>query len=112
MEKRLDLSKWVLTRYFHYRSSVRDRIAEYEEIFRDNPSGDVYVKELYEHFYEVYKVYAGLKKYSQPDNKTVCEITNIETGEKLYIGSFDCIWALGKDYWSEFGSGSEIGIKR
>lgn len=103
--KKLDLSKWVITKFYNYTSSVRDRIASYETVFHE--WGDPYLKELYNHFISIANLYyhGGEVRpgFGIEDNKTTIEITNIETGEKLYIGQYDCNYHLGKDVWSEFG---------
>lgn len=101
--KKLDLGKWILTRYFHYTSTAVNIMHEYDEMWHDKPTGDPYIKELYYHFWSIYKVYCGKDPWSMPDNKTTCEIMNIETNEKLYITSKDGRYYIGTSYWSEFG---------
>jgi len=108
--KKLDLSKWVLTKMYCYTSSVRDIIARYETWPHEN--GDKYIKDLYDHFVRIANIYKFERYdsgYGCKDNKTTIEITNIETGEKLYIGMYDDNYSLGKDYWSEFGNYYEFG---
>ena len=53
--KRLDLTKWVVTKFYHYTSCARDFIAEYDPIWNGSAKdgtawGDPYLKELYDHF--------------------------------------------------------------
>lgn len=101
---KLDLSKWIITRFYKYTSTVREWIASYETMF--DKRGDEYIKELYDHFVRIANIYYnGFTKRSLglEDNKTVIEITNIETGDKLYIGQYDGNYRLGLDVWTEFG---------
>jgi len=112
--KRLDLSKWIITKFYHYTSICRDIFGERDEMWHDKPLGDEYIKTLYFHFLEIADTYFRMKtgqKYSSlRDNKTTIEITNIETGDKLYITSKDGRWLIGKSVWSEFGTVTEFGI--
>ena len=104
--KKLDLSKWIITKFYKYTSTVRDRIASYENVWKE--LGDPYLKKLYHHFVTIANVYyhGGEVRpgFGVEDNKCTIEITNIETGEKLYIGQYDGNYHLGKDVWTEFGS--------
>ena len=113
--KRLDLTKWVVTKFYHYTSCARDFIAEYDPVWHiDNVWGDPYVKELYDHFQQCADAYLNYPEISWSSmghqNKTTIEIFNIETGEKLYLTQYDGRYYLGKSVWSEFGHVSEFGI--
>ena len=109
--KKLDLSKWVLTKLFAYTSTVRDRIGTYDTFI--TKKGDPYIKDLYYHFMEIANLYKFGPSHiglGLEDNKTTFEIMNIETGEKLYIGMYDANYHIGKSYYSEFGSYYEFGF--
>ena len=117
--KRLDLSKWVVAKFYHYTSCAREQIAEYDPIWHGSMSekdawGDPYVKELYDHFQACVDAYLNYPEISYTSlghqNKTTIEIFNIETGERLYLSQYDGRYYLGKDVWSEFGNVSEFGI--
>ena len=92
--KRLDLTKWVVTKFYHYTSCARDFIAEYVQTCVD--------------------AYLNYPEHSWSSlghqNKTTIEIFNIETGEKLYLTQYDGRYYLGKSVWSEFGNVSDFGI--
>ena len=105
---KLDLSKWILTRFFHYRAQVTDKFGERDEMWHSKPLGDEEIKNLYDHFYLIYHRYHKFSGLPLADNKTICEIMNIETGEKLYLGKYDGKYSIGKSYWSEFGNVTEI----
>ena len=111
---KLDLTKWVVTKFYHYASICQDIFAEYDEVWNNKPVGDPYIKELYIHFLSIanlyYKEYTGRKYSDIRDNKTTIEITNVETGEKLYITSKDGRFLIGKSVWSEFGIVTNFGI--
>ena len=117
--QRLDLSKWVVAKFYHYTSCAREQIAEYDPIWHGSMSekdawGDPYVKELYDHFQACVDAYLNYPEISYTSlghqNKTTIEIFNIETGERLYLSQYDGRYYLGKDVWSEFGNVSEFGI--
>ena len=117
--KRLDLTKWVVTKFYHYTSCARDFIAEYDPIWNGSAKdgtawGDPYVKELYDHFQECVDAYLNYPEHSWSSlghqNKTTIEIFNIETGEKLYLTQYDGRYYIGKSVWSEFGHLEDIGI--
>lgn len=118
---RLDLTKWVVTKFYHYTSCARDFIAEYDPIWNGSAKdgtawGDPYVKELYDHFQECVDAYFNYPEHSWSSmghqNKTTIEIFNIETGEKLYLTQYDGRYYLGKSVWSEFGHLDNFGIIR
>jgi len=113
--EKLDLSKWVITKFYHYTSICQDIFGEYDTMWSGNkPVGDPYLKELYHHFLEIANVYCRINSGNVHsniyDNKTTIEITNIEDGNKLYISSKDGRYLIGKSVWSEFGSFTEFGV--
>jgi hypothetical protein len=117
--KRLDLAKWVVTKFYHYTSCARDFIAEYDPIWngglKDGKAwGDPYLKELYDHFQACVDAYLNYPEHSWSSlgnqNKTTIEIFSIETGEKLYLTQYDGRYYIGKSVWSEFGHVTEFGI--
>ena len=115
--KKIDISKWIVTKYYHYTSIVRDIFGEYDTAWHSKPWGDEYIKELFEHFMQIVEVYAILYNKENNrfpsqmrDNKVVIEITNIESGEKLYLGYKDLRYMIGKDVWSEFGYHTPFGV--
>ena len=117
--KRLDLTKWVVTKFYHYTSCARDFIAEYDPIWNGSldygqARGDPYVKELYDHFQACADAYLNYPEISYSSlgrqNKTTIEVFNIETGEKLYLTQYDGRYYLGQSVWSEFGHVSDFGI--
>ena len=117
--KRLDLTKWVVTKFYHYTSCARDLIAEYDPIWHGSMSekdawGDPYLKELYDHFQLCADAYLNYPEVSYSSmghqNKTTIEVFNIETGEKLYLTQYDGRYYLGQSVWSEFGHVSDFGI--
>ena len=116
--KKLDLSKWIVTNFYHYTSSVRDRIATFEESasVTGKNLGDTYLKDLFFHFLDIvdtyYCIYKGEDRWpvSLNDNKITIEITNIETKKKLYLGKYDWYFSMGESVWSEFGYHTSVGI--
>ena len=115
--KKLDLSKWIVTKFYHYTSRVGDLISEYDPTWHRKPVGDKYLEELYDHFQLV--VDTSFRNYTKYEwnslgnqNKTVIEIQSIDTGEVLYIGRYDGVYRLGKSVWSEFNSFESFGIVR
>ena len=112
--KRLDLSKWVITKFYHYASICQDIFGEFDTCWHSKPVGDHYLKDLYDYFLEIanvyYRISQGNDKCNIYDNKTTIEITNIEDGSKLYISSKDGRYLIGKSVWSEFGSYTEFGV--
>ena len=112
--KKLDLTKWIITKFYHYTSICQDIFGERDEMWHDKPLGDEYIKTLYFHFLEIGDKYLQLKNGNAwstlRDNKTTIEITNIETGDVLYITSKDGRWLIGKSVWSEFGNVTNFGI--
>ena len=119
--KKWDLSKWIVTKFYHYTSCARDTIAEYDEVWHSKPVGDPYIKELYNHFLKVADAYFTL--YYEKDltcyvgslghqNKTTIEVQNIETGIVLYITQYDGRYYIGRDVYSEFNNYDVFGIKR
>ena len=107
--QKLDLSKWVLTNYFPYTSIVLDRFGEYDSMWHKKEMGDPYIKEIYEHFRFVRNYYCGFELFALTDNKTVFEIANIETHEKLYIGMHDGIYSIGNAYQTDSKYHTEFG---
>lgn len=112
--EKLDLTKWVITKFYHYTSICQDIFGERDEMWHDKPVGDEYIKTLYFHFLNIadmyYKIHTDNTHSTLRDNKTTIEITNIETGDKLYISSKDGRWLIGKSVWSEFGTVTNFGI--
>lgn len=118
--KKLDLSKWIVTKFYHYTSRAQDIIAEYDEVWHSKPMGDPYIKTVYEHFLRVADSYLNIQYGDSPcdfaslghQNKTTIEVQNIETGDKLYITQYDGRYYIGKTVWSEFNKYDVFGIKR
>ena len=110
--EKLDLSQWVVTKFYHYPSIAGDEIGEYDEVWHSKPVGDPYIKEVFHHFMTVVDHYfhAGGKKGSLYDNKTVIKIENISTGEILYVSSKDGRYRLGTTYYSEREDSTDFGI--
>ena len=110
--EKLDLSQWVVTKFYHYPSIAGDEIGEYDEVWHGEPVGDPYIKEVFYHFMTVIDHYfhAGGKKGSLYDNKTVIKIENISTGEILYVSSKDGRYRLGTTYCSEREDSTDFGI--
>ena len=112
--KRLNLSQWVVTKFYHYTSRARDIFAEYDPVWHEPAWGDPYVKEVYDHFLKCADAYLNYPEHSFPSlgnqNKTTIEIFNIDTGEKLYLTQYDGRYSIGRDVWSEFGNVSDFGI--
>ena len=106
--KKLDLSKWVVTKFYHYTALVNDPdFYEYDEVWHEKPLGDPYIKELYYHFLKIVNFYAG---HDLQDNKTVIEIKNVDTKEVKYISSKDGRYLYGNAVWSEWGWVSTFGM--
>jgi len=112
--KKMDLSKWVVTKFYHYTSCARDVFAEYDPFWHEPAWGDPYVKEVYDHFLKCADAYLNYPKIDFASlgnqNKTTIEIFNIKTGEKLYLTQYDGRYSIGRDVWSEFGYVTEFGI--
>lgn len=115
--KKLDLSKWVVTKFYHYTSWVGDKLYEYDPTWHQKPVGDKYLEEMYNHFQLVVDTY--FRNHTKLEwtslgnqNKTVIEIQNIDTGEVLYIGRYDGVYHLGKSVRSEFNVFDSFGIIR
>jgi hypothetical protein len=112
--EKLDLSKWVITKFYHYASICQDIFGEYDTMWHSKPVGDPYLKELFHHFMNIADVYyhnnIGNNHSTLYDNKITIEITNIEDGNKLYISSKDGRYLIGKSVWSEFGTVTEFGV--
>lgn len=108
--KKLDLSKWVVTKFYHYASIVSDPdMYEYDEIWYNKPLGDPYIKELYLRFINIVNLYANT---DLRDNKTTIGIMNIDTHEELFITSKDGRYLIGNSVWSEFGYVTTFGVKQ
>lgn len=115
--KKLDLSKWIVTKFYHYTSRVVDVIQEYDPTWHQKPVGDKYLEELYDHFQLVVDTYLQIHTGNElcslgNQNKTSIEIQNIDTGEILYIGRYDGVYHLGKSVKSEFNVFDSFGIIR
>jgi hypothetical protein len=110
--KRLDLSQWVVTKFYHYPSVAGEEIGEYDEVWHDKPVGDPYIKEVFHHFMTVVDHYfhADGKKGTLYDNKVTIKIENIYTGEILYVSSKDGRYRLGTTYYSEMEYSTDFGI--
>ncbi len=110
--KRLDLSQWVVTRFYHYQSVAGEEIGEYDEIWHDKPLGDPYIKEVFQHFMTVVDHYfhADGQNGSLYDNKVTIKIENISTSEILYVSYKDGRYRLGTTYYSERGYCTDFGI--
>lgn len=113
--KKLDFSKWVVTKFYHYTSRATDVFAEYDATWHQKPMGDSYIKDVYDHFLKCVDAYLNYPEITFASlgnqNKTTIEIFNIETGEKLYVTQYDGVYSIGKDVYSEFGNVSQFGIK-
>ena len=118
--KKWDLSKWIVTKFYHYTSCAHDIIAEYDSVWHSKPMGDPYIKNVYEHFLCIADAYLNLH-YGDSilgfgslghQNKTTIEVQNIETGDKLYLTQYDGRYYIGKTVWSEFNKYDVFGIKR
>ena len=118
--KKWDLSKWIVTKFYHYTSCAQDVIAEYDSVWHSKPMGDPYIKNLYEHFLRIADAYLNLHDGDSllgfgslgHQNKTTIEVRNIETGDKLYLTQYDGRYYIGKTVYSEFNNYDVFGIKR
>lgn len=114
--QKLDLSKWVVTKFYHYTSICQDIYGEYDNTvwISKRPVGDPYLQELFQHFMSIVDLYYQIKTGNEHstlyDNKITIEITNIEDGSKLYISSKDGRYLIGKSVWSEFGTVTNFGV--
>lgn len=112
----MDLTQWVVTRFYHYVSCAQDILYEYDPFWHDPSWGDPYVKEVYDHFLKCADAYLNYPKIDFASlghqNKTTIEIFNIGTGERLYVSQYDGKYLLGKSVWSELDNYTEIGIKK
>ena len=113
--KKLDFSKWVVTKFYHYTSRATEVFAKYDPVWHQRHWGDPYVKDVYDHFQTCVDAYLNYPEITFASlgnqNKTTIEIFNIETGEKLYVTQYDGVYSIGKDVYSEFGNVSQFGIK-
>ncbi|MEE3358116.1 MAG: hypothetical protein VZR31_08530 [Lachnospiraceae bacterium] len=113
--KKLDFSKWVVTKFYHYTSRATEVFAKYDPVWHQKPCGNPYVKDVYDHFLKCADAYLNYPEITFASlgnqNKTTIEIFNIETGEKLYVTQYDGVYSIGKDVYSEFGYVSQFGIK-
>lgn len=110
--QKLDLSQWVVTRFYHYQSVAGDELGEYDEMWYEKPVGDPYVKEVFQHFMNVvdYYFHADGKRGTLYDNKVTIKIENISTGDILYVSSKDGRYRLGTTYFSEREYCTDFGI--
>ena len=110
--KKLDLSQWVVTKFYHYPSVASGTIGEYDEMWPDRPIGDPYIKEVFHHFMTIvdYYFHTDGKKGSLYDNKVTIKIENISTGEILYTSFKDGHYKLGQTYYSEREYSTDFGI--
>ena len=117
--KKLDLSKWVVTKFYHYSSCAKEIFAEYDPIWhctkdKDVTWGDPYIKDMYEHFLKCADAYLNYPEHSFPSlghqNKTTIEIFNIDTAEKLYLTQYDGRYYIGKSVSSDFNNFAVFGI--
>ena len=113
--KKLDFSKWVVTKFYHYTSRATEVFAKYDPVWYQKPYGDSYVKDVYDHFLKCVDAYLNYPEITFASlgnqNKTTIEIFNIETGEKLYVTQYDGVYSIGKDVYSEFRNVSQFGIR-
>ena len=113
--KKLDFSKWVVTKFYHYTSRATEVFAKYDPVWHQKPYGDPYVKDVYDHFLKCVDAYLNYPEITFASlgnqNKTTIEIFNIETGEKLYVTQYDGVYSIGKDVYSEFRNVSQFGIR-
>lgn len=113
--QKLDLTKWIVTKFYHYTSICQDIYGEYDKMWSgQKPIGDPYLQELFEHFMSIVDIYyqnkTGNEHSTLHDNKITIEITNIEDRSKLYISYKDERYLIGKSVWSEFGTVTNFGI--
>jgi len=113
--QKLDLTKWIVTKFYHYTSICQDIYGEYDTMWSGrDPVGDPYIRELFQHFMSIVELYyrnkTGNEHSTLYDNKITIEITNIEDGSKLYISSKDGRYLIGKSVWSEFGTVTNFGV--
>ena len=112
--QKLDLTKWVVTKFYHYTSICQDIFGEYDTMWHSTPVGDPYLQELFQHFMNIVDFYyrnkTGNDHSTLYDNKITIEITNIEDNSKLYISSKDGRYLIGKSVWTEFGNVTNFGI--
>jgi hypothetical protein len=113
--KKLDLTKWIVTKFYHYTSICQDIFGEYDTMWSGRePVGDPYLQKLFQHYMNIvdcyYKNSTGNEHSTLYDNKITIEITNIEDGSKLYISSKDGRYLIGKSVWSEFGRVTNFGV--
>lgn len=112
--KKMDFTKWVVTKFYHYTSCAQDVFAKYDPFWHDPAWGDPYVKEVYDHFLKCADAYVNYPEHDLGSlghqNKTTIEIFNIETGEKLYVTQYDGVYSIGRDVYSEFGNVTEFGV--
>ena len=114
--KKWDLSKWIVTQFYHYTSCAKEIIHEYDTVWHTRPVGDPYVKELYDHFLKVADAYLNMHYGDMPGHGFASlgnqNKTTIETGDVLFLTQYDGRYYIGKSVWSEFGAHEVFGIKR
>lgn len=112
--QKFDLSKWIVTKFYHYTSRATEVFARYDPVCGSKPRGDKYIKELYDHFQlcaDAYLNYPEITFASLGNqNKTTIEIFNIETGQKLYLTQYDGVYSIGTKVYTEFGNKTDFGI--
>ena len=86
-----------LLRFYSYTSSVRERIAEYED-----GRGVAEIKKLYERLRDLTKESKYFKNFNFDQNKCVYEV-EID-GERLFVGFYDWKYSIGKSVHQFFGS--------
>ena len=110
--EKLDLSQWVVTKFYHYPSIAGDEIGEYDEVWHDKPTGDPYIKEVFYHFMTVVDHYfnADRKKVVVNESGLVC-IPNLMKWSLYDNASFkDGHYKLGQTYYSESEYSTDFGI--
>ena len=106
--KKLNLSKWIVTKFYRYGSWVNNQnFYEYDEVWNDKPIGDSYIKKLYYHFLNIVNFYVG---YDLQDDKTIIEIKNIDTKETKYISFINGKYLYGNKIYTDFGLISTFGV--
>lgn len=116
--KKINLSQWVVTKFYRYPSMANTEFGEYDPVWHDKPWGDPYIKTLWDHFFQIAQYYHDLEALgtgrvtcSIYENKNTIEIRNVFTGEKRYISSKDGRYQFGTSYQSEWDTHFEIGMK-
>ena len=62
--KKLDFSKWVVTKFYHYTSRATEVFAKYDPVWYQKPHGDSYVKDVYDHFLKCVDAYLNYPEIS------------------------------------------------